>query len=387
MPRTAVVANLDELFIYGILNPYVGNGLIKKLGVTRMSVAYDGGSVVFVVGLLVTGGSSGATGWIISTGVQASGTLVLENTSGTFEDNEVITDSGTGAAVINGVPSPHIVESTRNAEDSFSTADAEVVVRATRGLRGTVAAVVTVARELAYDGQTVNFAVGETVTGGTSLATGIVVADQDNGADGILTLNSVDEDPSPFQNDEVLTGDIAGAAVVDGTLTDRTATFAPGDPPDEAKQVTVAGDGLSTTLITGAASGDAFEILRGLPTYGSDDYLLFAKSKSGEEGEMTTPIRDKGQLQENKLRADVERRLSMTLSYLNSKAGLQALADQDIILIGERQDDRVEVTTEYHYFLQARINQENIPDESEGDEISGYTINARFERAYTIAGS
>ena len=71
---------------------------------------------------------------------------------------------------------------------------------------------------------------------------------------------------------------------------------------------------------------------------------------------------------------------------MNNKAGLLALADQDIIIIFEREDDRAHVVSEYHYFLQARINQSNMPDESEGDEISAYTVNARFERAYTIPG-
>ena len=114
---------------------------------------------------------------------------------------------------------------------------------------------------------------------------------------------------------------------------------------------------------------------------------MFVTAKTHEEGDIAQAIRDKGQLQEWKLRADIERRLSMTLSYLNSKAGLLALADQDIIIIAEREDNRAGVISEYHYFLQARINQENMPDESEGDEISGYVINARYERAFTIAGT
>ncbi len=388
MARTSVAKNLEELYVYGVLSPYTGNGLIKKITTKYMDVAYDGGSVVFVVGLLVTGANSGATGRIISIGAQASGTLVLDNTSGTFEDNEVITDSGTGAAVVDGVPSPHITEVTRDADDSFSTADGEVVVRATRGLKGTTAAVVTVARELAYDTQTGAFTVGQTVTGAAG-ATGVIVADQEDGTDGILTLNNVDESVSAFVDGEAITDPITGAAKVAAgtTLNDRTATFVPGDPPDEAKQVTVAGDALSTTILTGGAAGDAFEILRGLPTYASSDYLLYATAKSHEEGDIAQAIRDKGQLQEWKLRADIERRLSLSLSYLNSKAGLLALADQDIIIIAEREDDRAGVISEYHYFLQARINQENMPDESEGDEISGYVINARFERSYTIAGS
>ena len=388
MARTSVVKNLEEGFLCAILNPFTGNGVIKKMTTKYMNVAYDGGTVVFVVGLKVTGAPSGATGWIISIGAEASGVLVLDDTSGTFEDDDVLTDSGTGAAVVNGVPDPHIVEVTRDADDSFSTADAEVVVRAITGLKGSTAAVVTVARELAYDTQTGAFGVGLTVTGAAG-ATGVIVADQEDGTDGILTLDSVDESVSPFVDGEAITDSNTGVAKVASgtTLNDRTATFAPGDPPDEAKQVTVNGDALSTTIITGGAAGDAFEVLRGIPPYDrSDDYMMYVKSKTSEEGEITTDVRDKGWLQHRKLRADVERKLSMTLSYMNNKAGLLALADQDIIIIFEREDDRAQVVTEYHYFLEARINQSNMPDESEGDEISAYTVNARFERAYTIPG-
>ncbi len=390
MGRTSVVKALDELYVYGILNSNTGNGLIKKVTTKYMTVAYDGGTVVFVVGLVVTGAVSFATGVIISTGAEASGNLVLENTSGTFEDDEVITDSGTGAAVVNGVPSPHITEVTRDAEDSFSTADAEVVVRAIRGVKGSTNAVITVARELAYDTQTAAFTVGATVSGAAG-ATGLIVADQDNGATGILTLDDVDESISAFVDGEVLTDDSGGpngaAKVAAGTtLNDRSATFSQGDPPDEAKQVTVNGDALSTTIITGGAAGDAFEILRGLPAYSSSDYLLFVNAKTAEEGDIATRVDDKGQLQHRKTRADVERRLSMTVSYVNSKAGLLALTDQDIIIIAEREDDRAQVVSELHIFLQARINQENLPDESEGDEISGKVITARYERAYTISG-
>lgn len=69
------------------------------------AVAYDGGSAVFAVGLTVTGGTSGATGVVLNIGAaEASGTLVLTDVRGTFVDNEAITDSATGAAVVNGSP-------------------------------------------------------------------------------------------------------------------------------------------------------------------------------------------------------------------------------------------------------------------------------------------
>lgn len=69
--------------------------------------------------------------------------------------------------------------------------------------------------KLDYDGQTVNFTLGETVTGGTSGATGVVQIDTDNGADGTLVLSAVS---GVFQNDEALTGSSTGVAVVDGVL-------------------------------------------------------------------------------------------------------------------------------------------------------------------------
>jgi len=70
-----------------------------------ISLGYDGGSAVFAVGLTVTGGTSGATGTVLNIGAaELAGTLVLTDVRGTFVDNEVITDSSTGAAVVNGSP-------------------------------------------------------------------------------------------------------------------------------------------------------------------------------------------------------------------------------------------------------------------------------------------
>lgn len=395
MARTNVVKNLDELYLYGVLNPYTGNGLIKGLGMGYMHVNYDNLAVAsFTVGETITGASSSATG--VVTEVYESGTegyLKLDHTTGTFEDDEEIEGGTSGAtADVDGVPDPHISESTRNAEDSFADADNSVIVRAVRAVAGDGAdTVITVAKELHYDGAGANPPdVGETLTGDTSGATGVVVAVNDDGGEGYATLDTVDEDPNPFQENEDINGTVSGAAfcqVGANELQTRTATFVAGDPPDEAKEVTVSGGGLSTTLVTGGAAGNIFEILRGIPTYSTSDYLLYCTAKTHEEGDITTPIRDKGQLQHRKHRADIERRLTLTTLFMNSKAGLQALADQDIILIAERIDDRGGVAvSEYHYFLQARINEENLPDEAGGDEFSSKAIPIRFERSYNLAG-
>lgn len=70
----------------------------------QAQLAYDAQSANFTVGLVVTGGTSGATGTILSdTDGGTSGALTLTDVTGTFLDNEALTDSGSGAAVVNGV--------------------------------------------------------------------------------------------------------------------------------------------------------------------------------------------------------------------------------------------------------------------------------------------
>ncbi|HVJ23120.1 MAG TPA: hypothetical protein VM756_04205, partial [Burkholderiales bacterium] len=66
-------------------------------------LAYDGQSGNFAADLVVTGGTSGATGRIVTdTDGGSDGTLLLADVRGIFENNEAITDSATGAAVANG---------------------------------------------------------------------------------------------------------------------------------------------------------------------------------------------------------------------------------------------------------------------------------------------
>jgi hypothetical protein len=71
------------------------------------------------------------------------------------------------------------------------------------------------AASLAYKTQTVNFTVGATVTGATSKATALIVADADGGATGTLKLINV---IGTFLANEALTDSSGGAAVVSGPL-------------------------------------------------------------------------------------------------------------------------------------------------------------------------
>jgi hypothetical protein len=63
--------------------------------------------------------------------------------------------------------------------------------------------------EIAFDTQTGNFAIGQTVTGGTSSATGVIVSQTDAGATGTLRLKTV---TGTFADNEIITDALTGSA-------------------------------------------------------------------------------------------------------------------------------------------------------------------------------
>lgn len=83
-----------------------------------------------------------------------------------------------------------------------------------------------VSRTLNYDAQAVNFTVGAKLTGGTSLATAIILQDADAGVTGTLTLGNI---VGTFQDNELITDSAGGSATANGvvTWTYNTITQAP----------------------------------------------------------------------------------------------------------------------------------------------------------------
>jgi len=74
-----------------------------KIGRISMTLDYDAQTSDFTVGTILTGGTSGATATILEDSDSGTtGTLTLGDIVGTFEDNEVVTDSVTGSADVNG---------------------------------------------------------------------------------------------------------------------------------------------------------------------------------------------------------------------------------------------------------------------------------------------
>ena len=82
---------------------YNGEGWYKQTGSRLIKLAYDAQTVNFTVGLTVTGALSAATGTVESiVDDGTTGVLYLRGGTGDFQNNETITDSGTGSATANG---------------------------------------------------------------------------------------------------------------------------------------------------------------------------------------------------------------------------------------------------------------------------------------------
>lgn len=81
---------------------FVTNGTDNPGRISR-TLDYDGQTGNFTVGSKITGGTSGATAIILEDSDSgATGTLTLGSISGTFQDNEALTDAATGVAVVDG---------------------------------------------------------------------------------------------------------------------------------------------------------------------------------------------------------------------------------------------------------------------------------------------
>lgn len=85
---------------------YDGTDFWPITGTAIIALDYDAESAAFTVGETLTGGTSGATGTIIKvTDNGSDGTIYMNNVSGTFQNDETITDSDTGSATADGAPS------------------------------------------------------------------------------------------------------------------------------------------------------------------------------------------------------------------------------------------------------------------------------------------
>jgi hypothetical protein len=223
--KTDFSANVTDGLRWGD-NFYSCNGRLgdRIYETTLPTLAYKTQTVNFTVGLVVTGGTSGATATIIADSDSgATGTLTLDNINGVFQADEALTDSGTGAAVVTSAVNYSNTSEISTAPkcESLNVYDKSLhAISTNQNKYRTVASKQNdftkwATHSVNYDGQTGNFTVGSTVTGGTSGVTGIIEEDTDAGATGTLRLAEVTVN-GKFLDNEAITDAATGAAVANG---------------------------------------------------------------------------------------------------------------------------------------------------------------------------
>lgn len=120
------------------------------------------------------------------------GLEVIEGmTGGNWIDEQFATTGGNFLVIVNGTDPMHIYDGTM----WYAITDEPV-------------------NRLNFDAQTVNFTIGQTVTGGTSGATATIVDIVDSGTTGFLILGTITG--GPFQDNETITDGLGGSATADG---------------------------------------------------------------------------------------------------------------------------------------------------------------------------
>lgn len=214
---------------------------------TGPGIYYTTRTGAFTNGLVITGGTSGAKATITAIFVDAAdstkGTLYTSLIGTTnFTAGEVITDTSTGSATISsrtylstngilrlyGVGGQEVrTDSTTVCFDKWGAVDFFTPYRyftwepsfgfdpetfscfAQEGFT-----YVRLDNLQSFNTQTANFTVGQTLTGGTSGATGIILSQVDAGTSGTLTLSNI---TGTFQNAEIITDGAGGSATATNT--------------------------------------------------------------------------------------------------------------------------------------------------------------------------
>ena len=209
----------------------------------------------YTSGETVTGTTSSATGVVVSylSLTATTGTVFIKTISGTFQDAETITGGTSGATGTTGTVSIGIttsmLEKSRNdilaigfhdGTDSYVgsyTISSDVIA-----IKKQFAADITPiegagygeyfyssngaekvgvfhasAQFLNYDAETTPFTTGQVLTGGTSSATGKMVATIDNGTAGTVLIQPL---TGTFQDNETITDPLGGSATSDGVIYD-----------------------------------------------------------------------------------------------------------------------------------------------------------------------
>ncbi len=184
---------------------------------------YDNETTAFTVGLIITGGTSSATAEVLAiTDWGSEGVLTLGHIKGVFQDNEEITDTGSGQADVNGVIGYSYLTYSGETGGGFTTSD--TVTGATSGATGTLVG-------LQDDGTTGKLVILPTNYSDYSLAENLQVSSTTRGVAATAATRSVvayDDIDIWFVNLSIPTGAIS-AAYTEGENVTTTAGTGTGD--------------------------------------------------------------------------------------------------------------------------------------------------------------
>lgn len=207
-------SNADALTINGRLT----------IGGAYDTIYFDGQTVDFTIGEVISGATSGTSGILVGqTDNGADGLLTLENVDGTFQDNEQLL----GPLNYDSQFSGDFTVGDKVTGNYSTNGYAEILRDEDNGLTGKLALQPLLGSfqdneilngPLDYVSNSTDFSLGETVTGGTSGATGIVVWIDDATLEGELGLKQI---TGIFQDAETLSGSSGGWAVTAGTIQGR----------------------------------------------------------------------------------------------------------------------------------------------------------------------
>lgn len=187
-------------------------------------------------------------------------------------------------------------------------------------------------------------------------------------------------DPTADEGYVVALTSIRSAAVL--TLDAKTNTFVAGDPPGTAvvNQDDSAVDLTAVPTVATATAGDQVAIVEQpkAVTWATNG-IPYVTAVSYDTPPFRRDIRDKGQLQHRKRMAVENGVLTLTASYENAKRGLSKYVDQNIIVIGERIDDRYNTVTEKLIFYGAYIPAIPPLNESAGDTDTNCVVPINYE--------
>lgn len=188
---------------------------------------YDTQTANFTPGNILTGQTSGATARIIADNdAGLTGVLALVDVRGTFVDNELVTDGASGSAMANGTQTEGVVSVGRSV--------------------------------ISFDGQTVDYVIPGTLTGGTSGATATLVSQTDGGTTGTLVITDV---RGVFADNETITGSAGGTALVNGgTMLEGSGTLVkPSERTDATWGCAIVANGPEVEIRVLGASGQTVE--------------------------------------------------------------------------------------------------------------------------------